>query len=375
MEKVVLFGGTFDPVTSEHINIVNALLSESFTKVIVIPTYNPPHKSASKTDAKDRLNMLKLAFDGVDGVEISDYELNLKRVVYSYETVEHFAQKYGKIYFAMGTDMLATFDKWKNPKQIVSKAQVVLIQRQGGGDNEQAVKNFEKAFGGVEKVKYIGQDVSSTEVRTFAKLSLSLEGLTSPKVEKYIYKNDIYPSNRLYDYIKQVLPTKRLIHTARVITCAKRMAKRLGIDEEKAEIASLLHDNAKYLNYRVYHGFEIPPMPKNVVHQFLGAFIAEKILGVSDEQILTAIKYHTTGRENMTTLEKVVFMADVIEKGRTFDGVEKLREETEKDFEKGFRLSIIDLYNSLGEERYFLTRKAYEYYLKEEENGTSRNYN
>ena len=69
----------------------------------------------------------------------------------------------------------------------------------------------------------------------------------------------------------------------------------------------------------------------------------------------------------MTPLEKVVFMADVIEKGRTFDGVEKLRQETEKDFERGFRLSIIDLYNSLGEDRYFLTRKAYEYYLKEEE--------
>lgn len=367
MEKVVLFGGTFDPVTSEHINIVKALLGEGFTKVIVIPTFTPPHKTASKTRAEDRLKMLQLAFSKTCGVEISSYELDLKRVVYSYETVEHFASIYGKIYFAMGTDMLATFAEWKNPRRIVDKAQVVLIERVGGGNNNLAIEKFEKEFGKVERVNYVGQDVSSTEVRTFAKLSLSLQDLTDKKVEEYIYQKNVYPPNRLEEYMRQVLPTKRLIHTARVITCAIRLAKRLGVDESKAEIASLLHDNAKYLDYRVYHGLDLPPMPKNVVHQFLGAFIAEKILGITDKEILTAIKYHTTGRENMTPLEKVVFMADVIEKGRTFDGVEKLRQETEKDFERGFRLSIIDLYNSLGEDRYFLTRKAYEYYLKEEE--------
>ncbi len=370
MEKVVLFGGTFDPVTSEHINIVKALLGEGFTKVIVIPTFTPPHKTASKTKAEDRLKMLNLAFGDFCGVEISRYELDLKRVVYSYETVEHYAREYGKLYFAMGTDMLATFAEWRFPEKIVEKAQVVLIERQGGGDNGLAIESFEKSFGGLLKVKYVGQDVSSTEARTFARLGLSLEGLTDKRVEEYVYSHNLYPPNRLYEYMRQVLPTKRLIHTARVITCAVRLAKKLGVDQTKAEIASLLHDNAKYLDYRVYHGFEISPMPKNVVHQFLGAFIAEKILGIDDEEILTAIRYHTTGRENMTYLEKVVFMADVIEKGRSFDGVEKLRKETEKDFERGFRLSIIDLYNSLGEERYFLTRKAYEYYLKEEENGT-----
>ncbi len=109
-------------------------------------------------------------------------------------------------------------------------------------------------------------------------------------------------------------------------------------------------------------------MPKNVVHQFLGAYIAEKILGIDDSEILTAIKYHTTGRVGMSQLEKIVFMADVLEKSRNFDGVEKLREITEKDFEKGFRLSVIDLYNSLGEDIFYLTREAYEFAV-EEENG------
>ena len=112
-------------------------------------------------------------------------------------------------------------------------------------------------------------------------------------------------------------------------------------------------------------------MPKNVIHQFLGAYIAEKILGIDDEEILTAIKYHTTGRVGMSLLEKIVFMADVLEKSRTFDGVEKLREITEVDFEKGFRLSVIDLYNSLGEDVYYLTKEIWEFCVEEEQNGTN----
>lgn len=370
MEKIVLFGGTFDPVTVEHIAVVRSLLSEGFTKVIIVPTYAPPHKNRSTTKVSDRLNMLKLCFNNFDGVEISDYEINQKRVVYSYETVQYFSALYGRIYFAMGTDMLATFSEWRNPEIIAKLAQIVLIKRQGGGDNTTAIQNFKQKYGNLIEVGYEGKDVSSTEVRTFYKLNLPLDGLVTSEVEKYIKDNDIYKKDRLYDYICQVLPIKRRKHTAGVIVLAKRFAKRLGVDEDKAEIASLLHDNAKYLNYLDFHGFTLPEsMPKNVIHQFLGAYVAEKILGIQDEQILTAIKYHTTGRAGMSPLEKIVFMADVLEKSRTFEGVEKLREITEADFEKGFRLSVIDLYNSLGEDLYHLTCEVYKLCVEEIKNG------
>lgn len=370
MEKIVIFGGTFDPVTIEHIAVVRSLLSEGFTKVIIVPTYAPPHKNRSTTKVSDRLNMLKLCFDNLDGVEISDYEINQKRVVYSYETVQYFSSLYTNIHFAMGTDMLATFSEWRHPEIIAKLAQIVLIKRQGGGDNQTAIENFKRKYGNLLEVGYTGEDVSSTEVRTFYKLDLPLEGLVTPEVEKYIKDNDIYKKDRLYDYICQVLPSKRRKHTAGVIVLAKRFAKRLGVDEGKAEIASLLHDNAKYLDYKDFHGFTLhEQMPKNVVHQFLGAYIAENILGIDDSEILTAIKYHTTGRVGMSDLEKIVFMADVLEKSRTFEGVERLRQITEIDFEKGFRLSVIDLYNSLGEDLYHLTCEVYQECQKEKENG------
>ncbi|MBQ7349234.1 MAG: nicotinate (nicotinamide) nucleotide adenylyltransferase, partial [Clostridia bacterium] len=192
MEEIVLFGGTFDPVTVEHVSVVKSLLGEGFTKVIIVPTYAPPHKNPTATTAEDRLNMLRLCFDGFLGVEISEYEVNQKRVVYSYETVRHFSALYGKIYFAMGTDMLSTFSEWKNPQIISTLAQIVLIKRTGGGDNQTAIENFKQKYGELLQVDYVGEDVSSTEARTFAKLDLPLQGLVCSEVESFIKSKQIY---------------------------------------------------------------------------------------------------------------------------------------------------------------------------------------
>ena len=105
-------------------------------------------------------------------------------------------------------------------------------------------------------------------------------------------------------------------------------------------------------------------MPKSVIHQFLGGYIAENILCLDDKEILESIRYHTTGKANMTLLEKIIFTADVIEKGRNFTGVDGLRKAVEIDFETGFRKCMVDLYKSLTSsgDIYYLTKQAYEYY-------------
>lgn len=109
-------------------------------------------------------------------------------------------------------------------------------------------------------------------------------------------------------------------------------------------MAALLHDVAKYLNPDDYEGFCCDKnCPPSVVHQFLGAHVAENVLGISDEEVLGAIRWHTTGRPNMSLLEKIVFVADLLEPGRTFDGVEDLRRAVERDFESGFRRCVHEL--------------------------------
>lgn len=369
MEKVIIYGGTFDPVTSEHINIIKELAKiDGVKKVIVVPNYQPPHKLNASTPAFYRKEALAIAVSGVDNVEISDFEINQKKAVYSFVTVEHFKSLYpeDRLYFAMGTDMLAEFSLWKNPERILALADVILVEREGGGDNAKAISYFEKSYGKkVYQISYKGKNVSSQEVRLRLYLSLDAGEMLTDEVKEYIKTKNLYKPNRYYEYINQVLPEKRRKHTLGVILCGRKIAKKLRADQVQTEIACLLHDNAKYLSYKRYKDFVLPEnAPKSVEHQFLGAFIAERILGVSDKEIIEAIKCHTTGKADMTLLEKIVFTADVIERGRTFEGVEKLRKSVEEDFEKGFAACVCDLYASLKEEGdvYYLTKQAYDFY-------------
>ena len=107
-------------------------------------------------------------------------------------------------------------------------------------------------------------------------------------------------------------------------------------------------------------------VPAPVVHAFLGAYIAEKVLGVTDKEILDAIRYHTSGRANMSTLEKLIFVADMVEEGRTYEGVEYLRDLYEKeDFEHCFRECLKEeVVHLINKKQYIYekTLEAYDYY-------------
>ncbi|WP_033828354.1 bis(5'-nucleosyl)-tetraphosphatase (symmetrical) YqeK [Bacillus andreraoultii] len=133
--------------------------------------------------------------------------------------------------------------------------------------------------------------------------------------------------------VKQHLPEKRYIHTIGVMETAIELAKKYGCDERKAELAGIFHDYAKYRPVEEMRQVIIKErMPQELLkfhselwHGPVGAFLVKKEVGISDEEILHAIRYHTTGRPNMTVLEKVVFLADYIEPGRKFPGVEEVR--------------------------------------------------
>ena len=157
-----------------------------------------------------------------------------------------------------------------------------------------------------------------------------------------------------------------------------KKAVQMRLSERKAITASLFHDCAKYLssNDKLLKGFSIDQafgeVPSSVWHQFAGAYLAEKRFGVKDEEILNAIRYHTSGRENMSELEKLIFLADMLEESRDFDGVDALRGLFWKDkgvgaldecLEKALEHSLNYL-NKKGGEVYPLTQKAYEFIKK-----------
>jgi predicted HD superfamily hydrolase involved in NAD metabolism len=138
------------------------------------------------------------------------------------------------------------------------------------------------------------------------------------------------------------MPDKRWQHTLGVVQSAIRLAEKYGGNAEKAELAALLHDYAKSWpiarQEQVIRDHGLPQdlldYDKELWHAHVGAWVAEHEYGIRDVEVLDAIRYHTSGREQMTLTDMIVCLADYIEPGRQFPGVERVRELAEQDLLK-----------------------------------------
>ena len=179
--------------------------------------------------------------------------------------------------------------------------------------------------------------------------------------------------------LKKILKPKRYNHTLGVRYTAQAMAMRFGEDMEKAGFAGVLHDCAKYMEdkeilekcdkHHISCSEAERKMP-HLLHAKLGVYYARKKYGISDEQILSAIRWHTTGKPSMTALEKIIFIADYIEPGRKMvPDMEKIRRVSFLDLDEAMYLILKNTLSYLQDERMeskgFIdpyTTDAYEYY-------------
>lgn len=135
--------------------------------------------------------------------------------------------------------------------------------------------------------------------------------------------------------LQRRLKKNRFAHSIGVANTAVKLAKKFGVDEEKAYIAGLLHDCAREFENEdlpvqaIKRGIEIGEVEKNsplLLHAYIGAKMVTEIYGVDDKEIIQAIYRHTVGARNMTALDKIIYFADMIEPNRNYPGVDKLRE-------------------------------------------------
>lgn len=145
-------------------------------------------------------------------------------------------------------------------------------------------------------------------------------------------------------YLKEHLTESRYKHTLGVVETAIRLAKIYKVDKNKAEIAALAHDIAKNMtiydlkdiinenNIKLSYDEEKTP---ELWHSIISPILGREIFGIEDEEILSAMRWHTTGKENMSKLDKIIYMADMIEPGRNFPGVDLIRKESFADLDKG----------------------------------------
>ncbi len=375
MAKTIVFGGSFDPVHVEHTNILKAAVRELCAdKVIVVPTKNPPHKSASKTPFSDRSEMARIAFSQVSAnVIVDDIENRNDGVNYSSDNLPVLEKKYGKFVYVIGGDSLLALESWHEPEFIVRNFEIAVFDREGyQSAKDKAAELNEKWNGKIRILEHVGKEVDSHTIRDRLMLKADVSGLDE-NVERYIKSRNLY--SEFFPYVDKAatyLDAKRLVHSKNTALVALSLNRNFcpKIDEDKVLLAGLLHDVGK-----MYDKTELPNNIKNAIpkdsigtpvqHQFVSAEIVKNDFHISDEDVLNAIRFHTTGRENMSQFEKLIYVSDLISYERNFQRVESLRKAVYNDFEKGFITCLTysrDYVVETGREVYPLTDKAISFY-------------
>lgn len=376
--RIAVFGGSFDPVHIEHTRIAAAAIEElRLDKLVVMPAHMPPHKPGKILSPDfNRLEMCRLAFSEQPNVEISDYEMTRGGTSYTYLTCQYFREKYpnADIFWLVGTDMLRDFPTWKNTSEILDCVTLAVCgraEKENWLEKERAdfYARFQKEFA---FVSYNGADVSSTEIRVLAGAGMPLTPFVESNVEKYIQEKGLYYIPNA-DRALNLEKPHRKAHSIRVANLAAARAVSLRMNEKQAIEAALFHDCAKNLeaDSPYLKEFCAPSkwgkVPVSVVHQFAGAYVAETFLGVKDADVLNAIRFHTSARPNMSELEKLIFLSDMLESERSYEGVDELRtlfwDKNGLDvcLTESLRQTLLFL-KEKGGDIYPLTQAAYDFY-------------
>lgn len=353
-----ILGGTFDPIHIGHLRIAEAVYERiALEQIIFIPAFVPPHKVGQDyAPAEHRYAMTELAVKPYPHFTVSDMELRRSGVSYTIDTLRELRQIYPdkELYFIIGADSVAQLHTWNSINEMLQLATFVAAGRPGyEGVMEEVVHHLGAAA--AERIMLLHTpeyDISSTEIRTRLHEGASLAGLVPRAVEQYIVAHNLYQRQdeaemMTIDEMKQLLqaslPPKRYKHSVHVYETALELAKSHKLPEEKIAICALLHDCGREIASKESAakadalGIAIDDVERNqpiLLHAKLGVYYAQTKYGVTDKEILEGISQHTTGAAHMTDLAKVVFLADMIEPGRDFPGIEDLRKLAHKSLDK-----------------------------------------
>lgn len=368
--KIGIFGGTFNPPHKGHLNIAQSAIACGLDKLIIVPTNIPPHKELPSNTAspEQRFEMANLLADEINvngaSVEVSRYELEHSGKSYTVDTLGYFHEKYrnDELFLIVGADMLLSFDTcWKSPDKILSLCRVRAFYRNSDKQPElvKCAESLSKKYSAdISVVDCPAVEVSSTDIRDNLQIGTGHEQLTE-SIFNYIKENNLYNFNKtlygLRKAAKERLSADRYAHVLRCEVQAAKLAKYLNFDEMKARTAAILHDITKGLKrnkqlelcnaYGIDHECAVK-IPNPILHAVTGAYIAKTEFKCSPE-IENAIRYHSTGRPNMSLLEKIILISDMTEAGRDYDGVEEIREEVFKNIDDALALALKGKYDHI----------------------------
>ena len=197
--RVGIYGGTFSPVHNGHVAAAKAFMEQMWLDILyVIPTGVTPHKDMKgNATAADRLEMCRLAFEGVEGVIVSDLEMRREGKSYTVDTLRELYDPDGRLFLLLGTDMLMTLDQWREPDEIFRLCYPVYVRRENDGELDQAIvektSSYQKKYGKVvRRIVTPAIELSSTDVRAAVAEGFPIEGAVPPAVAAYVRDHDLY---------------------------------------------------------------------------------------------------------------------------------------------------------------------------------------
>ncbi|MEG1528618.1 MAG: nicotinate (nicotinamide) nucleotide adenylyltransferase [Clostridia bacterium] len=365
--KIGIFGGTFAPPHNAHKEMLLCSISQlCLDKVFVLPCGNPPHKTTD-TPKRHRKALTELAFSEIDKVIIDYYEMNKRGQSYTLLTLKHYIKLFpgDELYLIIGGDSLRDFALWRFPQQIADIATLAVVGR-SDIDLDANIERIKQQFNArIVKVNMVANDISSTRIRVAYQFNLP-QDLVSSQVDRYIKDNNLYASYApKMAKLRRNLDQERYLHS--FFTTIAGLSLPSNIEKERVFLACALHDCAKNISQDEWkkYGFTNPNnCSAKVVHAELGAIVARVDYGITDQEILDAIKYHTTARANMTQLDKVVYIADKVEESREYPTKHLFANTLDQTFVNVFKEAVeatLRKTNQLG----IFTQQAIEYYLKE----------
>ncbi|MCQ2443256.1 MAG: nicotinate (nicotinamide) nucleotide adenylyltransferase [Oscillospiraceae bacterium] len=362
--KIGVYGGTYNPPHLGHMAAArDAAEKLGLDLLLLIPDNTPPHKElpAGSPTAQQRLEMTRIAADRLQTkktkVVASDIELKREGRSYSAHTLTQLRELYPKdeLWLLMGTDMFLTLHQWYRPDIICQCAKIAAFGRAAGDTDHFAEqkKRLKKEFGA--KVKYFDLpgliEASSTQIR-----EALLEGrgreLLDESIYGYILLHGLYGldkdlTNLSLEELRaasySMVKAKRLPHIKGTEEECALLARRWGADETDARRAAILHDCTKFWNLEEQLQYcqkydilldQIEEVTLPLLHAKSGAGVAKQVFGMPDA-ICEAIRWHTTGKADMTLLEKILYIGDYAEPSRSYDWCHKLRKLVMENLDQG----------------------------------------
>lgn len=391
MERIGIFGGTFNPIHQGHVHLAKHYIQElKLDKLLVIPTKYPPHKMARDlVSGKDRLEMCRLAFGDCPQAQVSDMEIVRPGRSYTVDTIRQLRKDYpqAKLFLLVGGDMFRSFHRWYCFEEILQNCTLCTAARERNELQELARCRIllSQYSENLMILDIPVLELSSTEIRSRLEKGENCSGLLLEAVLSYIREQKLYVPDRAHEAaverftekIRSMLKPSRFEHSLNVAKRAVYLADLYGEDGKKAEIAGLLHDICKNMppeeqlqwakKSAIIFDKSFLDQPQ-LWHGFAAAEYIQQELGIQDPAILDAVRYHTVGRAEMSTFEKIIFLADLTSEERSYPSADEVRDTVDQSLDEGMRVSLLFTIGKLVENRQPICRDswlAYNCYVPE----------